>query len=250
VSLLPQLTVFAFTLAALIVLNRWVAQRVQIIGLRLSGSERAAMLVYYLLLWPGIVLHELSHAAMAVALGLKVGKFSLGPRLHGKYVELGSVRVARGGPVRDSLVGLAPFLSGTVVLLLVGYLVFDVTALGQAWQAGGWAGVAAALGNIARARDLWIWAYVMFAASNAMIPSPSDREPWRIVGLYLGLALVIAYVLGGLPVIADALATHVAGALQLMTLAFVFTLALDLLFAALFWLIEFLIVQFQPPRQR
>jgi hypothetical protein len=245
VTLLPQLAVFALTLTVLSALNRWITRQVQIIGLRLTGNERVALLGYYLLLLPGIVLHELSHVAMARLLGLRVGKFSLGPRPRGRYVELGSVRVASGGPVRDSLVGLAPLLGGTAVLLLVGYLVFDVAALGQAWQSLGWAGVGAAVAAIARAPDFWLWAYVMFAASNAMTPSPSDRQPWRIAGIYLALALVITYLLGGLPVIANALAPQVVGALQLMTLALVFTLALDLLAAGLLWFIEFIILQFQ-----
>ena len=60
--------------------------------------------------------------------------------------------VSSGGTLRDSLVGLAPFLTGTTVLLLVSYQVFDVAALGEAWRTAGWAGVLAGAGwHLARA---------------------------------------------------------------------------------------------------
>jgi hypothetical protein len=246
-SLLSQLFYFTLTLAALIWLGRWITRQVQVIGLRLTGNERVALLFYYLLLLPGIILHEASHAFVALLLGLRVSQFSLGPRVRGKYVELGSVRVSSGGTLRDSLVGLAPFLGGTAVLLLVGYQIFNVAGLGAAWQAGGWSGVAAALAGMWPVPDFWLWAYVLFVASNAMIPSPSDRQPWLIASIYVVLALIITYLVGGLSMLADAVVPPVTGALQFMTLAFVFTLVLDVLAAAMLWLIEVVIIQFQRP---
>ena len=78
---MPQLIYFALTLAALIWLGRWITRQVQVIGLRLTGSERVALLLYYLLLLPGIILHERA-SFVAVLLGLKVSQFSLGPRVH------------------------------------------------------------------------------------------------------------------------------------------------------------------------
>ncbi len=244
-SLLPQLVYFALTLAALIWLGGWITRQVQVIGLRLTGSERVALLLYYLLLLPGIILHEVSHAAVAVLLGLRVSQFSLGPRIRGSYVELGSVRVRSGGTLRDSLVGLAPFAGGTAVLLLVGYQVFNVAALGAAWQSAGWSGVVGALAAAWPVRDFWLWAYVLFVASNAMIPSPADRQPWLLAAIYMGLALAIAYLLGGLSQVASTLIPEATGALQFMTLAFVFTLVLDVIAAAILWLIEVVIIQVQ-----
>lgn len=250
-SLIPQLLAFTLTLAALIGLSRWITRQVQGLGLRMTGSERVALLAYYLLMLPGIVLHELSHAGMAGLLGMRVGKFELGIRPRGKYVELGSVTVSSGGALRDSLVGLAPFLGGTAVLLLVSYRVFDVAVLGQAWESGGWEGVLAALDGIWLVPDFALWSYVIFAASNAMIPSPADRQPWLVAGIYIVTTLVAAYTIGGLPVMPAALTAEVAGLLQSLTLAFLFTLALNLLVAAGLWLAEAILVLFQrPPAQK
>jgi hypothetical protein len=243
-SLLPQLILFALTLAAMIWLGQHITRRVQMIGLRLTGSERAAILIYYLLLLPGIVLHELSHVLVALLLGLRVSQFSLGPRVRGRYIELGSVRVSSGGALRDSLVGMAPFLAGTAVLLAVGYRVFNLGLLDGVWRAG-WPGVARSLDTLLAVPDLWLWVYVLFAASNAMVPSPADRQPWLIAGIYIALAVVITALLGGLSTLMTAVEAQATSALQFMTVAFAFTLALDLIAAALLWLVESAIIQLQ-----
>ncbi|MBM4456528.1 MAG: hypothetical protein FJ011_01990 [Chloroflexi bacterium] len=249
-SLLPPLFTFSLTVAALIVLSRWINRQVLTLGMRVTGAEQVAMVIYYLVMLPGILLHELSHAGMARLVGLKVGKFALGPRrrARSKVIELGSVTVGSGGSLRDSLVGLAPFLTGTAVLLLVGYQVFDVAAVGQAWAAGGWASVWREVNGIWRVPDFWWWAYMIFVVSNAMTPSPADRQPWLVAGLYIGLALVVVYVLAGLPVLPAALTSQAAGAFQVLTLGFLFTLALDLLAAAALWLVEVIILGLQGSR--
>lgn len=227
-SLLQPLLVFALTLAGLLALSRWITYRVLWLGHRVTRHEGAALIGYYLLFFPGILLHELSHLVMAKLLGLRVGKLSLGPKPRRHSVELGSVTVSRGGPLRESLVGLAPLLGGSAALLAIGYGIFDVAALGQAWYAGGWAAALRAAGGIWRVPDFWLWAYLVFAISNAMTPSPADRQPWLTAGIYVALALVIAYFLGGLTLLPAGFSEHVAGALQVLTLAFGFTLALDL----------------------
>ncbi|MCX6031171.1 MAG: hypothetical protein NT169_17970 [Chloroflexi bacterium] len=247
-TLLPQLFSFALTLAALVALGRWITRQVQVLGWRLTANESAAAMAYFLVMLPGIFLHELSHYVVARLLGLKVGKFALGPRRQGQMVQLGSVTVGSGGALLDSLVGLAPFLSGTAVLLLVGYRVFDVGALGIAWQRGGWGAVLAAVNGIWRVSDFWLWAYLIFVVSNSMIPSQSDRRPWLTVAIFGGIALTLAYLLGGLSVLPEAAGIHVAGALQALTLGFLFTLVLDLIAAAALWIAEAAILALKRPR--
>ncbi len=237
-SLLPQFLAFAATLTLMLLLSRWINRQVQIIGLRVSGDMNVAIMIYYLLMFPGIVLHELSHYLMARLLQMQVGSFALGPKKRRNAIELGSVTVASGGSLRDSLVGLAPFLTGTAVLLLVSYYVFDVAAMGEAWRTAGWAGVLAKMNGLWRVPDFWVWAYVIFVVSNSMTPSESDRQPWVTAGIYLGIALLVVWLFGGFAVLADAFSDQVAGALQVLTLGFTFTLVLDAVVAVLLWLLE------------
>ncbi len=237
-SLLPQFLAFASALALMLLLSRWINRQVQVIGLRVSGDMNVAIMVYYLLMFPGIVLHELSHYLAARLLQMQVGSFALGPKKRRNAIELGSVTVASGGSIRDSLVGLAPFITGTAVLLLVSYLIFDVGTLGEAWRTAGLAGVLDKTKGIWLVPDFWLWAYVIFVVSNSMTPSESDRQPWVVAGLYLGIALLIVWLLGGLSVLAGALHDEVAGALQVLTLGFIFTLVVDAIVALLLWLLE------------
>ena len=247
-TLLAQTLAFTATLAALVFVSRWITQQVQLLGLHLTGDERAAQMTYYLLMLPGILLHELSHVIVARLIGLRVGELSLGPRMRNQTsIELGSVTVSRADVFRESLVGLAPFLSGTAVLALVGTRVFDVEALGQAAAAGA-GGLLRALPAIWQVPDFWLWAYLIFVVSNAMMPSPSDRQPWLLAGIYLAVALGGVYLLVGLPAIPEALATWAAGALQVLTLSFLFTVVLDLLVAAALWIAEAVILALQSRR--
>lgn len=229
----------------LISLSRWINRQVQIIGLRMTSSSVVAVMLYYLLMFPGILLHELSHYLTALLLGLRVSKFTMGPRRRRNAIELGSVTVHSGGPVRDSLVGLAPFVAGTAVLLLIAYRVFDVTALSQAWSQAGWSGLWRAASELWQVADVWVWGYAVFVVSNAMTPSPADRQPWLVAGIYLVIALTLAWLLGGLPLLDRAVRDTVTGLLQAMTLGFIFSIVVNLVVAAALWLTETVVIGVQ-----
>jgi len=82
---------------------------------------------------------------MAGLLGVRVGEMEFMPRVDGDHVKLGSVQIAQTDPFRRFLIGSAPFIIGTLILLgilfytvqnhffgnyflifLVGYLVFEI----------------------------------------------------------------------------------------------------------------------------
>jgi lysylphosphatidylglycerol synthetase-like protein (DUF2156 family) len=96
--------------------------------------------------------------------------------------------------------------------------------------------------------DVWLWVYLIFVVSNAMMPSPSDRQPWLLAGIYLAVALGGVCLLIGLPAIPKSLANWAAAALQVLTLSFLFTLVLDLLVAAALWIAEAMILALQSRR--
>lgn len=237
--LLSQSLAFAITLVVLVQLSRWVTRQVQTIGWLISGDENVTMVGYYLLMFPGILLHELSHFVTARLLGIKVTDFRLGPRKrrNSKTIELGSVSVYSGGTIRDSLVGVAPFVAGTVVLLLVSYTVFDVRALGRTWVDRGWSGFFDTVSTLPQTPDFWLWLYLIFAVSNAMMPSPADRKPWLLAGLYLGAVVAIAWIAGLFSRLTDGVWENVLGALQMLTLAFLFTVIVNVFVGSVLWVI-------------
>jgi len=236
--LLPTLLAFALLVMLLYWLQRWTNQHVQGIGVLLFGSSDAGMALLWFVLLPGVVLHELSHWLMARLLGVPTGRLRLVPSVQGKQVVLGSVEVKRTDPLRDSLVGLAPFLAGTLALLAIGYWVFDAASLGLAWQRGDWGQIAALLLAAFRVNDAWLWLYLIVAISNAMMPSPSDRESWRLVLIYLAIVAVIMLLFGGLPTLPASLMAALNSGLRTLTYAFALALVISLAFALLLALLE------------
>jgi hypothetical protein len=249
-SLLSQSLAFILVVVALIHLGRWVTRQVQTIGLLLSGDENATMVGYYLLMFPGILLHELSHFVTARVLGIKVTDFRLGPRRrkNSNSIELGSVSVYSGGTIRDSLVGVAPFAAGTTVLLLVSYTVFDVGALGRIWDVEGWNGFFRTMRAMPQTPDFWLWLYIIFTVSNAMMPSRADRKPWLLASLYLGGVLLVAWALGAFRFFEMSLSTDILEALQVLTLAFLFTATVNAVGGTSLWLIATIMLGLQKAR--
>jgi hypothetical protein len=238
---MPTLLAFALLVMLLYWLQRWISQHVQGIGVLLFNSRNAGMALLWFVLLPGVLLHEVGHWLMAKLLGVPTGRLRLTPTVQGKQVVLGSVEVQRTDPVRDSLVGLAPFLAGTLALLAIGYWVFDAAALGLAWERGAWGQMGELLLGAFRVNDAWLWLYLLVAVSNAMMPSPSDRESWRLVLVYLAIVAAIMAVFGWLPSLPADLVSAISGGLRTLTYAFALALLIDLVFAVGLALLELLL---------
>ncbi|HNS51303.1 MAG TPA: hypothetical protein PKO09_08960 [Anaerolineae bacterium] len=227
------------TLLPLLWVRRWITLHVQELSMRWIGDPDVALVLYFVLVLPGVVIHELSHLLMAVLLRVRVRRFSLGPvrRARGGRVSLGSIEVARVDPVRGSLIGVAPLLAGSAVILLIGNRVLGITEWAAAFQSTDLAGIAAGLRAIARVPDFWLWLYLIFAVSNSMLPSESDMQFVRPVLIFLGIALVVVLIITGLPAIPEAAGEWVGRGVGYLASAFGLTLGVDLLFVVLLGLL-------------
>jgi hypothetical protein len=214
----------------LLLVERWIHRHLQGVMLLLTGHPEMMPVLYALPLLPGILLHETSHAVTAILLGVHVDGISIGPRLEGKRIQLGFVPVEETDAVRSSLIGLAPLLAGCAVTLLIGYAVFDIGSLGDAITAADWAGALNSLTGMLQAPDVWIWAYVIFAVSNTMLPSRADRQSWTPVALFLILLIVLIWVAGLGPAVLANLATPLTIGLHWLALICTMTLIVDLPF--------------------
>lgn len=83
-----------------------------------------------LLFLPGTIIHELSHAIMAKLLFVHVGRMELMPQLHGESLKLGSVEVGKTDIVRNFLIGIAPFVVGTILILFILHYAFSSELIG------------------------------------------------------------------------------------------------------------------------
>jgi hypothetical protein len=228
----------AVTLALLLLVERWIHRHLQGVMLLLTGTPEVAVLLYALPLLSGIFLHELSHAFAAVLLGVRVGRISIRPKLAGQRVQLGFVPVEKTDAVRASLIGLAPLLAGSAATLLIGYRVFGLGTLGTALAAGGWPNLIPSLLSALGAPDAWLWAYVIFAVSNTMLPSRADRQAWTPVIIFLLLIGVLVWAAGLGPALVEGLAEPTTTALRWLATMCALTVAIDLPFMLLIALVE------------
>jgi hypothetical protein len=236
------LACLVITLSPLFFMKRWINRHIQGLSLLLLGDNEAAMLLYFVLLLPGILIHELSHWLSAKLLGVRTGKISLWPsRRRGKQMRMGSVRIARTDPFRASLIGVAPLISGSLAILIIGQLILGLGDLGQVLLSGEWAPFWESLLAHLQTSDFWLWLYLIFAVSNAMLPSETDREPWRPVLLFVGLVALFSYLTGWVRQVPEVLATASLTGLSYLAYAFTLTVVVDAIFIAIIAVFEALV---------
>jgi hypothetical protein len=219
-------------------LNRWISSHVQGVAFLLTGSQRTAIWLFWVLFFPGTFLHAVSHWLTAIILGVKTGKFSLWPKQKRKgQLQMGAVQVTVSDPFRHSLIGLAPLIFGSLAVLVIGnWLGLEGVAL--AFSSGNPETMWKTVVNLLILPDIWLWLYLIFAISNAMLPSASDRESWWSVVLYLCLGLILVIWLDITPTFSSGVQSFGVGVLTSLFSAFIITLAVDCLFIILLFVLE------------
>jgi hypothetical protein len=228
------LAFLAVILIPLSMLTRWLSRHLQGVGLLFTGDYHAALLIHYLVLLPGIALHELSHWVAARLVGVRTRGISLQPQATRGSVRFGAVRVARSDPFRESWIGAAPLLTGIAAILLLARWQFDMEMLPLLKPATIWETLVSSL----HAPDVLVWLYLIFAISNAMWPSESDRQSWWSVALLLALAAGALYLSGWLPSIPRGFQRWVLTAITYLGFAFALAVVVDIVFAVFLFLLE------------
>jgi hypothetical protein len=235
----PPLIVLIITLIPLLILRRWITRRLQGLGLLLWGDSDMAMILYFLALLPGIVLHELSHWCFARLLGVKTGKIEIWPSRKSRgRIRLGAVRIGKADHLRASLIGLAPFVTGCVVIYLVGDQILGISRLIDPLLEGDLATFQTSLSGYTQASDFWIWLYVIFAVSNTMFPSESDRGAWWPVLAVLGGIAFLGYALGLESSIPQGATNVMLDLIRYLAYAFVLTVTVNLVFMLVIAIVE------------
>ncbi len=242
----PLIALFA-TLLPLLWAKRWITRHLRELGIRWTGDPDVALVLYFVLVLPGILIHELSHWLMARILLVPVRRVSIGPVRKGRSsrVSLGSVQVGNVDPIRAALIGVAPLLGGSAVILLIGNLLLGVGELTEALAGQGWEGILAGLGQIVRVTDFSLWLYVIFAISNAMLPSESDMSTVRPVLIFLGFLAAVLLAVGGLPAVPVQIVDVVRAIANYLASAFAVTLAVDLVFMLIIGLLTWITARVQ-----
>ena len=226
----------------MLVMRRWVEAHVQGVAYLLAGHPALALWIFFLIFLPGTLIHELSHWLAAKLLVVPTGSIALWPQTKSDgSVWLGSIQVARTDPLRNSLIGLAPLISGSLLVTAIAAHL-QLGALGSALVDGNWELAAQALSRSMSLADFWVWLYLLFAIANRMLPSPADREPWKPLIIFLALMGLIVVGAGWTPQLSPDLRDAILNLVGFLLYAFALTVAIDLLVALLIGLLEGLAV--------
>jgi hypothetical protein len=188
---------FVIILLPLVILQRLLHREIQAVLLIITRSPQLTVGLFSFLFLPGVFLHELSHFVMAKILRVQTGRTSLVPRsLPDGRLQMGYVETAQTDIVRDSLIGLAPLIAGSLFIAYAGLnrmglrILLAVLANGQTELF--WKG----LKLLPQVNDFFLWFYLAFAVSSTMMPSESDRHAWLPLGLWTAGLLALAIFAG------------------------------------------------------
>jgi hypothetical protein len=175
-------------------LESWIHKHIQGLGLLITNDPEMAVLLYYVSLLPGVVLHELSQWLLALLLKVKVKRFRLWPEQQtGDVLRLGLVEIEEGiDVIRSSLIGLIPLLTGSLVISLIGSSVIQTGAFLQSLNSGDLRTIWEGFRGMASTPDFFVWVYLVFAIANAMLPEEHDEINWLVLaGALVGIAAVL-----------------------------------------------------------
>jgi len=224
-------------LGPLFLAQRSLHREIQAVFLLITRRLDFAIVLFSLLFFPGVLLHETSHYGMARLLGVRTGRFSLLPRpLPNGRLQLGFVETQATDWLRETLIGAAPLLTGGLLVAYAGVQRLGLTAAWEALSSGVDGAFPAALSAMFDLPDFWLWFYLAIAVSSTMLPSASDRRAWLPLGLTAALLLGIGLLAGAGPWLLANAAPYLNRALEAAALVLAISLALHVVLLPPFWL--------------
>lgn len=191
------LIAFGLTLLVFLVIQRWLHHEIQFFFYLLTGRPNLAVTLFAIILFPGVLLHELSHVLIAWLLRVPLRGFSLLPRLSPDgQLQLGYVQTPKTDFLRDALIGAAPFFTGSLVVAYLGLNHLGLNALFPLLLEANWQALLPQALLLTHQPDFWLWFYLTFAVSSTMIPSAADRRAWWAVAVALGFFTLVAFLAG------------------------------------------------------
>ncbi len=184
-------------LLPLVFLQRLLHREIQAVLLIITRNPQLTIGLFSVLFFPGVFLHEFSHFLMAKILRVRTRNFSLVPtalpdgRLQMGYVETESTDV-----FRDSLIGLAPLIAGSLFIAYAGLNRFGLSTLLNALANGQVELFLLGLRLLPQVKDFYLWFYLAFTVSSTMMPSESDRHAWLPLGVWAAVLFALAIIVG------------------------------------------------------
>ncbi len=202
----------------------------------LTRRVEVSVMLFSVLFFPGILLHELSHFFSARLVGVRTGRLSLIPRpMADGHLRLGSLETAPTDVLRDALIGVAPLLVGGAFVAYVGIVHLQLPDLWSSLVDGQPGAGVAAFRQLVAIPDFWLWFYLILAVSSTMMPSRSDRRAWLPVALATVLLILLSVLAGAGPWMLAHFAPPLDQVFRVVAMVFAISLGVHLLLWPIFY---------------
>lgn len=158
----------------------------------ITRNPLTAHKIHFVLVFPGVLLHELSHYLVLRLMGVHC-KLALGVEMQQDFVIYGHVDFYESdvNGIKHFISGIMPLITGLTAITLIAVNLMGVPSIKSIIATGGaidFSSVWAQVGT------WWFWLafYLVFAIASEMIPSPSDRRYWLHLGVLILVLLALS----------------------------------------------------------
>jgi len=131
---------------------------------------------------PGVIVHELSHMLFAEITFVKTFHLDISPKIEDGYLRLGSVEIQKTDIARRALIGLAPLLSGVIIISSIIIIFSNYFDIGDIFLSPEYFFLHIVVG----------WA--IFVITNTMFSSEKDLEGFVVFGLTVAFFTLVGAV--------------------------------------------------------
>lgn len=167
---------FILEVFVLFLLSRRLIKKLSGFIYKFTRSQKITVAFIAFLFLPGTLIHELAHFLTATILFVPTGNISLWPKIEEDGVRLGSVGIGKSDFLRRSIIGFAPFLIGTALILGILFYAYSNNILDNELF-------------------LLIAGYLVFQIGNTMFSSKKDLEGTWIFFIFLAAIALALYLL-------------------------------------------------------
>lgn len=221
--------ILAAVLIPLIYVEKWIHAHLYGVGWLLTNNKKSATALYYVLLFPGVFVHEFTQYLVAGALNVRIKRVIAWPEAQDDgTLRLNFVQIKQANRLEAAIIGAAPLFTGLGLVWVISNHILNLDNVLSALATGNINVIGPALRQLVSKPDFYLWLYLMFAVSNAMLPTPADREGWPLViGLF---AVVIGFlvIIGTGAVLLKTFTGPVAHGVDRLATAFASVLAVEI----------------------
>lgn len=227
-DLLTPLASLVAVLTLLVFVERWIHSHLYGVGWLLTNDEKSATAIYYVLLFPGVFLHEFVQYMLAGALNVKIKRMIAWPEAQENgTLRLDFVQIQEARWFQAAIIGAAPMIMGMGLVWLISDRVLGLEAFLKALETADITIIGPAFQNLASKPDFYLWLYLVFTISNAMLPTPADRQGWPLVfAIFTGVILFLV-ITGSGDVLWDAFTGPVAHGIERLATALAAVLVVE-----------------------